>query len=218
MVFEQQTPQTAVACVHLKLTDGQGLQSCTTCIVCIFSSWKKFPLFVIFHAVIDERCFLCYAVSYYLSFEYAAHDLGGLLKDDDIVLSTVHISCLFCQLLKALTFCHVKNIVHCDIRPCNIFVSAKYASDLHFALLYVNFFHSHMTVLTTFDYWYMWTGYCWWNFCSHSHHSHESSWELIVGFWVYTAFCLLFVSLRFVEANYILFVWYNLPTMNSWMI
>jgi len=72
--------------------------------------------------------FFVIAGKYYLSFEFSAYDLNSLLHGFNMKLLPEHVSCIFRQLLRALVYCHQRSIVHCDVRPCNILISAKYAT------------------------------------------------------------------------------------------
>ena len=75
---------------------------------------------------------VCLTDSFFLSFEYASHDLSGLLSEPEITFSMAHVACIMTQLLKAMMFCDLKNIVYCDIRPANVLVTSRYISFLDF--------------------------------------------------------------------------------------
>jgi len=60
-----------------------------------------------------------------MSFEYAEHDVGAVVKAVSIELTPLHAVVIIFQLLKALAYCHQRNIVHCDVKPSNILLTAK---------------------------------------------------------------------------------------------
>jgi len=75
-----------------------------------------------------SEIFLCDVVDtgqYFMSFEYIPYDVGAVVKAGDIRLSSQHIAVIIFQLLKALAYCHQRNIVHCDVKPSNILLAAK---------------------------------------------------------------------------------------------
>ncbi|XP_019195446.1 PREDICTED: probable serine/threonine-protein kinase At1g54610 isoform X2 [Ipomoea nil] len=61
--------------------------------------------------------------SIYLVFEYMEHDLSGLLSCSEIKFSDSQIKCFMKQLLSGLEHCHVKGIMHRDIKVSNILVN-----------------------------------------------------------------------------------------------
>ena len=61
--------------------------------------------------------------SIYLVFEYMEHDLAGLVSRPDIVFTDSQIKCYMRQLLSGLEHCHVRGIMHRDIKVSNILLN-----------------------------------------------------------------------------------------------
>ncbi|XP_024641220.1 protein IMPAIRED IN BABA-INDUCED STERILITY 1 [Medicago truncatula] len=61
--------------------------------------------------------------SIYLVFEYMEHDLAGLVSRSDIVFTDAQIKCYMRQLLSGLEHCHVRGIMHRDIKVSNILLN-----------------------------------------------------------------------------------------------
>ncbi|KAL6139821.1 hypothetical protein ACLB2K_058122 [Fragaria x ananassa] len=61
--------------------------------------------------------------SIYLVFEYMEHDLAGLVAANDIKFSDVQIKCYMRQLFSAVEHCHMRGIMHRDIKASNILVN-----------------------------------------------------------------------------------------------
>ena len=61
--------------------------------------------------------------SIYLVFEYMEHDLAGLVSRSDIVFTDSQIKCYMRQLLSGLEHCHVRGIMHRDIKVSNILLN-----------------------------------------------------------------------------------------------
>ncbi|KAK7316325.1 hypothetical protein VNO77_35278 [Canavalia gladiata] len=61
--------------------------------------------------------------SIYLVFEYMEHDLAGLVSRPDIVFSEAQVKCYMRQLLSGLEHCHVRGIMHRDIKVSNILLN-----------------------------------------------------------------------------------------------
>ncbi|KAK2365910.1 protein IMPAIRED IN BABA-INDUCED STERILITY [Trifolium repens] len=61
--------------------------------------------------------------SLYLVFEYMEHDLAGLVSRPDIVFTDSQIKCYMRQLLSGLEHCHVRGIMHRDIKVSNILLN-----------------------------------------------------------------------------------------------
>ncbi|KAG5129438.1 hypothetical protein JHK84_035835 [Glycine max] len=61
--------------------------------------------------------------SIYLVFEYMEHDLAGLVSRPDIVFSESQIKCYMRQLLSGLEHCHMRGIMHRDIKLSNILLN-----------------------------------------------------------------------------------------------
>ncbi|KAK9272248.1 hypothetical protein L1049_002619 [Liquidambar formosana] len=59
----------------------------------------------------------------YLVFEYMEHDLAGLLSDPDIKFSDSQIKCYMQQLLYGIEHCHLRGIMHRDVKASNILVN-----------------------------------------------------------------------------------------------
>jgi len=60
-----------------------------------------------------------------MSFEYIAHDIGAVVKAGAIQLDALRVAMIIYQLLRALAYCHQRSIVHCDVKPSNILLTAK---------------------------------------------------------------------------------------------
>nr|KYP60406.1 putative serine/threonine-protein kinase At1g54610 family [Cajanus cajan] len=63
------------------------------------------------------------STSIYLVFEYMEHDLAGLVSRPDIVFSESQIKCYMRQLLSGLEHCHMRGIMHRDIKVSNILLN-----------------------------------------------------------------------------------------------
>ncbi|XP_045811355.1 protein IMPAIRED IN BABA-INDUCED STERILITY 1-like [Trifolium pratense] len=61
--------------------------------------------------------------SLYLVFEYMEHDLAGLVSRPDIVFTDAQIKCYMRQLLSGIEHCHVRGIMHRDIKVSNILLN-----------------------------------------------------------------------------------------------
>ncbi|XP_019451207.1 PREDICTED: probable serine/threonine-protein kinase At1g54610 isoform X1 [Lupinus angustifolius] len=61
--------------------------------------------------------------SIYLVFEYMEHDLAGLVSRPDIMFTDSQIKCYMRQLLSGIEHCHVRGIMHRDIKVSNILVN-----------------------------------------------------------------------------------------------
>ncbi|KAL1322750.1 hypothetical protein HN51_067746 [Arachis hypogaea] len=61
--------------------------------------------------------------SIYLVFEYMEHDLAGLVSSPDIKFSESQIKCYMRQLLSGMEHCHLRGIMHRDIKVSNILVN-----------------------------------------------------------------------------------------------
>ncbi|KAK7295415.1 hypothetical protein RJT34_18323 [Clitoria ternatea] len=61
--------------------------------------------------------------SIYLVFEYMEHDLAGLVSNADIKFTDSQIKCYMRQLLSGLEHCHLRGIMHRDIKVSNILVN-----------------------------------------------------------------------------------------------
>ncbi|KAE8648933.1 hypothetical protein Csa_007854 [Cucumis sativus] len=61
--------------------------------------------------------------SIYLVFEYMDHDLAGLVSSPNIKFSEAQIKCYMRQLLSAIEHCHLRGIMHRDIKASNILVN-----------------------------------------------------------------------------------------------
>lgn len=59
----------------------------------------------------------------YLVFEYMEHDLAGLVSNPDIKFTDSQIKCYMRQLLSGLEQCHLRGIMHRDIKVSNILVN-----------------------------------------------------------------------------------------------
>ncbi|GMJ04119.1 CDC2C [Hibiscus trionum] len=59
----------------------------------------------------------------YLVFEYMEHDLAGLSSCPDIEFSEAQVKCYVKQLLMGLEHCHLRGVMHRDIKASNILVS-----------------------------------------------------------------------------------------------
>ncbi|XWS40922.1 hypothetical protein CRYUN_Cryun17cG0037700 [Craigia yunnanensis] len=59
----------------------------------------------------------------YLVFEYMEHDLTGLSSSPDIKFSEAQVKCYMKQLLLGLEHCHLRGIMHRDIKASNILVN-----------------------------------------------------------------------------------------------
>ncbi|CAI8591860.1 unnamed protein product [Vicia faba] len=63
--------------------------------------------------------------SIYLVFEYMEHDLAGLISNPDIKFTDSQIKCYMRQLLSGIEHCHLRGIIHRDIKVSNILVNNK---------------------------------------------------------------------------------------------
>ncbi|EOA16209.1 hypothetical protein CARUB_v10004349mg [Capsella rubella] len=63
--------------------------------------------------------------SIYLVFEYMEHDLAGLSSNPDIIFTESQIKCYMKQLLWGLEHCHMRGVIHRDIKASNILVNNK---------------------------------------------------------------------------------------------
>ncbi|KDP31293.1 hypothetical protein JCGZ_11669 [Jatropha curcas] len=61
--------------------------------------------------------------SIYLVFEYMEHDITGLLSCPDVRFSESQIKCYMKQLLSGLEHCHLKGVMHRDIKGSNLLVN-----------------------------------------------------------------------------------------------
>ncbi|WVZ13382.1 hypothetical protein V8G54_010948 [Vigna mungo] len=61
--------------------------------------------------------------SIYLVFEYMEHDLAGLVSRPEIVFTESQIKCYMRQLLSGLEHCHMRGIMHRDIKVSNILLN-----------------------------------------------------------------------------------------------
>ncbi|KAE8652560.1 protein IMPAIRED IN BABA-INDUCED STERILITY 1 [Cucumis sativus] len=61
--------------------------------------------------------------SIYLVFEYMEHDLAGLVSCPDVMFSEAQVKCYMRQLLSAIEHCHLRGIMHRDIKASNILVN-----------------------------------------------------------------------------------------------
>ncbi|KAK7411386.1 hypothetical protein VNO78_02819 [Psophocarpus tetragonolobus] len=61
--------------------------------------------------------------SIYLVFEYMEHDITGLLSSPDIKFSEPQIKCYMKQLLAGLEHCHLRGVMHRDIKGSNLLVN-----------------------------------------------------------------------------------------------
>ncbi|KAJ0230834.1 hypothetical protein HA466_0303840 [Hirschfeldia incana] len=63
--------------------------------------------------------------SIYLVFEYMEHDLSGLSSNPDIRFTESQIKCYMQQLLWGLEHCHMRGVIHRDIKASNILVNNR---------------------------------------------------------------------------------------------
>ncbi|ESQ47083.1 hypothetical protein EUTSA_v10027682mg [Eutrema salsugineum] len=63
--------------------------------------------------------------SIYLVFEYMEHDLAGLSSNPDIRFTEAQVKCYMQQLLWGLEHCHMRGVMHRDIKASNILVNNK---------------------------------------------------------------------------------------------
>ncbi|KAH1111704.1 hypothetical protein GLYMA_04G165600v4 [Glycine max] len=61
--------------------------------------------------------------SIYLVFEYMEHDITGLLSSPDIKFTEPQIKCYMKQLLAGLEHCHLRGVMHRDIKGSNLLVN-----------------------------------------------------------------------------------------------
>ena len=82
-------------------------------------------LFLTFSFTFDIQYILDGIESFYLVFEYMAHDLHGLLDSKAVTFTPDQIASLFKQLLLGIEHCHSKNFLHRDIKCSNILMNNK---------------------------------------------------------------------------------------------
>ncbi|GMN42180.1 hypothetical protein TIFTF001_011391 [Ficus carica] len=63
------------------------------------------------------------STSIYLVFDYMEHDLAGLVSSPEIKFSEAQVKCYMRQLLSAIEHCHLRGIMHRDIKVSNILVN-----------------------------------------------------------------------------------------------
>ncbi|KAL5582237.1 hypothetical protein UlMin_014679 [Ulmus minor] len=63
------------------------------------------------------------STSMYLVFEYMEHDLAGLVSSPEIKFTEAQVKCYMRQLLSAVEHCHLRGIMHRDIKVSNILVN-----------------------------------------------------------------------------------------------
>ncbi|KAM7279743.1 hypothetical protein ACFE04_006877 [Oxalis oulophora] len=63
------------------------------------------------------------STSIYLVFEYMEHDLAGLSSSPDIEFTESQVKCFMKQILSGLEHCHLRGIMHRDIKASNILVN-----------------------------------------------------------------------------------------------
>ncbi|XP_015879843.3 cyclin-dependent kinase C-2 C [Ziziphus jujuba] len=63
------------------------------------------------------------STSIYLVFDYMEHDLAGLVSCPDVKFSEAQVKCYMRQLLSAVEHCHLRGIMHRDIKVSNILVN-----------------------------------------------------------------------------------------------
>ncbi|MED6149437.1 hypothetical protein PIB30_062367 [Stylosanthes scabra] len=61
--------------------------------------------------------------SIYLVFEYMEHDLAGLVSRPDILFTDSQIKCYLRQILSGIEHCHIRGIMHRDIKVSNILLN-----------------------------------------------------------------------------------------------
>lgn len=61
----------------------------------------------------------------YMVFEYAEHDLNGVLHNQAVQYSHAHIKCLVKQMMTGLKHLHERDIIHRDIKGSNLLLNAK---------------------------------------------------------------------------------------------
>ncbi|KAI4352530.1 hypothetical protein L6164_006770 [Bauhinia variegata] len=61
--------------------------------------------------------------SIYLVFEYMEHDLAGLVSSPDVKFTEAQVKCYLRQLLSGIEHCHVRGVMHRDIKASNILVN-----------------------------------------------------------------------------------------------
>lgn len=61
--------------------------------------------------------------SIYLVFEYMEHDLAGLVSHPDVMFTDSQLKCYMRQLLSGLEHCHIRGIMHRDIKVSNILLN-----------------------------------------------------------------------------------------------
>jgi serine/threonine protein kinase len=63
--------------------------------------------------------------SLYFVLEFAEHDLTGFLESRGRQISLPEAKCLACQLLTAVDFCHMKGILHRDLKCANLLIDSR---------------------------------------------------------------------------------------------
>eukprot|EP00877_Chromochloris_zofingiensis_P009031 jgi/Chrzof1/4381/Cz14g11020.t1 len=61
----------------------------------------------------------------YMVFDYAEHDLTGMMESNRTKLTISQVKCIMKQLLKGLAFCHLNGVLHRDLKASNLLIDSS---------------------------------------------------------------------------------------------
>lgn len=84
---------------------------------------KLFPLLVLRYMLFSATPYNRFKSTFYLVFEFCAHDLAGLLSNTNVKFNLGEIKKLMQQLLNGLYYIHSNNVLHRDMKAANILIT-----------------------------------------------------------------------------------------------